>query len=107
MNKITPQIYHPDLLERITVYCEDRGLSPTRFGMLSANDPNLVRQVRAGRLLRPETVAKLEVFMSSGSQVRPSTEADQSARGSLPCLNDGQSETDCQLGGNSSGGVAE
>lgn len=67
MNKITPQIYHPDLLKRIMAYCEGKGLSQTRFGSLSANDPNLVRQVRAGRLLRPETIEKIEIFMAQHS----------------------------------------
>ncbi len=40
------------------------GLSATAFGDLYANDRHLVRQLRNGRRLWPETEAKIRKFMA-------------------------------------------
>jgi hypothetical protein len=37
----------------------------SQFGRLAANDPRLVADLRAGRELRPTTVAKVLAFMAN------------------------------------------
>ena len=40
------------------------GVPPTRFGRMAVGDPNLVRQLRRGRQLRPATAARLAKYLT-------------------------------------------
>lgn len=53
-----------NILEDIEAFMEANGLSATGFGDLYSNDRHLVRQLRNGRRLWPETEAKIRVFMA-------------------------------------------
>jgi len=48
----------------IRKYLKAHNLSPTQFGKAAMNDPMFIAELRAGRELRPATVAKLKAFMS-------------------------------------------
>jgi len=47
MQPLIPTPEH--LAKRIRAYCQTSGISPTRFGILVARDPNLVRDLGNGR----------------------------------------------------------
>lgn len=47
------------LLVAILSYCETHGVSETRFGTMAVGDPNLVRNMKAGRELRSPTIQKV------------------------------------------------
>lgn len=51
------------LLSDIELFMTTHGLTATRFGQLSLGDKHLVRQMRNGRRLWPETEAKVRQFM--------------------------------------------
>lgn len=61
-----------NILEDIEAFMEANGLSATAFGDLYSNDRHLVRQLRNGRRLWPETEAKIRKFMAEYS---PATQA--------------------------------
>lgn len=52
------------LLIRISQHLRDRGVTETRFGRQALGDPNLMRQLRSGRQLRPRTVARLISYLN-------------------------------------------
>lgn len=52
----TPQ---SDLLNAIIQYCEQHGVTETAFGKRAVGDPNLVRDMKAGRELRSSTMNKV------------------------------------------------
>lgn len=52
----TPQ---RDLLDAILSYCDKHGITETGFGKRAVGDPNLVRDMKAGRELRSSTVSKV------------------------------------------------
>ncbi|HEX9964713.1 MAG TPA: hypothetical protein VGB04_06980 [Allosphingosinicella sp.] len=51
------------LQRRIEAYLRRSGMPPTKFGLASARDPQLVFQVRRGRKLRPPTEAKVASYL--------------------------------------------
>lgn len=51
-------------LSQIETYLFERGMSATAFGRESANDPNLVFDLREGRELRRATRDKITSFLS-------------------------------------------
>jgi len=53
---ITPQ---DDLLKSILAFCKQNEVTETSFGKKAIGDPNLVRDMRAGRELRSSTVRKV------------------------------------------------
>ncbi len=61
------------LAERIRTYCKSKGVSPTRFGIDVANDPNLVGDLELGRNLGMRLYAKITAVLSSP----PNTEQNQ------------------------------
>jgi hypothetical protein len=53
------------LLDDISMFIADHGLSERRFGELALNDKNFVSDIRAGRSPSLNTVEKLRRFMSA------------------------------------------
>ena len=51
------------LLLRIDRVLRSTMMPPTRFGRLAIGDPNLVRQLRQGRQLRPATVSRVLAYL--------------------------------------------
>jgi len=51
------------LLLRIDRLLRHTRMPPTRFGRLAIGDPNLVRQLRQGRQLRPTTVSRVLAYL--------------------------------------------
>lgn len=68
----------PSLLHDIETFLETHSasLSATAFGERALNDRHLVRQLRTGRRLWPETEAKIRHFMAT---YRPDAEQDAAA----------------------------
>jgi lysine/ornithine N-monooxygenase len=60
------------LTSEIELFMEAHGLSATKFGLLALNDRHLVKQLRKGRRLWPETADKVRQFMVT---YRPEREA--------------------------------
>jgi hypothetical protein len=52
------------ILQDIELFMEEYGLGATTFGDKAMGDRHLVRQLRAGRRLWPETEAKVRKFMA-------------------------------------------
>lgn len=53
----------PTLLELIEAFCSKHELSDSQFGVQAVNDKNLIRDLRTGRRLWPETEDKVRGFM--------------------------------------------
>jgi hypothetical protein len=60
------------LQSEIASFMEAHGLSATKFGLLALNDRHLVKQLRKGRRMWPETADKVRQFMVT---YRPEREA--------------------------------
>lgn len=79
---------HSKLLSDIERFIEKTGVSPTRFGQMAIGDRHLVRTMRMGRRVWPETEAKIRKFMRRGppivaaSLTSTQASASQSERGS-------------------------
>lgn len=58
---------HPSvtLLIEITGFLDDTGIAPTIFGRDAVGDPNLLRNLKAGRELRSGTAQRVRDFMAS------------------------------------------
>jgi len=52
------------LLHRIDRVLRNTSMPQTRFGREAIGDPNLVRQLREGRQLRPRTVSRVLDYLS-------------------------------------------
>lgn len=52
------------LMVKIDRYLRQNNMPPTTFGRRAINDPRLVEDMRRGRELRAETVARVEAFLS-------------------------------------------
>ncbi|MBA4771641.1 MAG: hypothetical protein H2054_00860 [Sphingomonas sp.] len=52
------------VLVKVDRFLRATGMAPTRFGVLTLNDPALVRDLRRGRLPRPDTVARIDQFIA-------------------------------------------
>ena len=57
-----------NLLNRIERYIARHGTSATRLGREVMNDPSFVRQLRNGRELRPETVARISAWLAANER---------------------------------------
>lgn len=53
------------VLKRIETYLRKTGISPTRFGRETANDPRLVFDMRQGREPRSDLRARIERFLET------------------------------------------
>lgn len=51
------------LITRIDRHLRNTGMTPSRFGRAAVGDPNLVRQLRAGRQLRLSTLQRLAAYL--------------------------------------------
>lgn len=60
-----------NVLSDIESFLKNSGLGAATFGELAMNDRHLVRQLRNGRRLWPETEAKVRAFMATYE--RPTT----------------------------------
>ena len=58
------------LLLRIDRILRHKGMPPTRFGRQAVGDPNLVRQLRRGRQLRPGTAARVLAFLAEQEELK-------------------------------------
>jgi hypothetical protein len=56
------------ILPEIEAFLTAHGLSASRFGELAVGDKNLVKQLRKGRRVWPETEQKLRLYMVSYSR---------------------------------------
>jgi hypothetical protein len=45
-------------------------MPPTRFGRQAIGDPNLIRQLRQGRQLRPATASRVLSFLSEQEKMQ-------------------------------------
>ena len=54
---------HP-ILGEIAVFLAEQGIPDWEFGLVAIGDPNLVRQLRAGRDLRRSTASRVRAFMA-------------------------------------------
>ncbi len=52
------------VLIRVDRFLRATGMAPSRFGLLTVNDPALVRDLRRGRLPRPATIARIDQFIA-------------------------------------------
>ena len=59
---IGDMIPHP-ILSEIDAFLRIHKLSESAFGRLSVNDWKLIRQIKAGRRLWPDTEARIRTFM--------------------------------------------
>lgn len=55
----------PNLLDNIDAFIATHGLSESQFGVAAVNDKNLVRDLRTGRRLWPETESRVRNFMAT------------------------------------------
>lgn len=60
-----------DLLSEIEAFRADHGMAETTLGMRAVGDPNLVRQIKAGRDLRMSTIQKVRDFISNSPSQQP------------------------------------
>jgi len=58
------------LLHRIDRVLRNTSMPQTRFGREAVGDPNLVRQLREGRQLRPRTVSRVLDYLSERERAR-------------------------------------
>lgn len=56
------------VLGKIERYLRKTEMPPTRFGRLAVNDPRLVGDMRKGREPGPRLVARIEAFLTQGSE---------------------------------------
>lgn len=56
------------LLDEIDDFLATTGTAPTIFGRDAVGDPNLLRNLKAGRELRFATIAKVRAFMAAHSE---------------------------------------
>ena len=56
---------HTPLLDEIDTFVRFNQLSESAFGRLAVNDWKLLRQLRAGRRLWPDTEARVRSFMAT------------------------------------------
>ena len=76
-----------ELLDQIEAYIAQAQIPPSRFGRLSAGDPRLVADLKAGRKLRCKTEDRIRRYLSaneapnrpSGRQANPGP-PDESGR---------------------------
>ncbi len=54
-----------EVLCRIEEFLKSSKMPMTKFGRLAINDPRLVGDLRKGRKLRPETIARVGRFLAS------------------------------------------
>jgi hypothetical protein len=66
------------LLDRVALYLDKHDIAPTRFGKLAVGSPSLVNRMRAGKLLRRDTIERVEAMLA-GPPVRM-TQAQFKAR---------------------------
>lgn len=59
-----------DLLDRVEVYLRHHRMPPTRFGKLAVGSPSLVNRMRQGKVLRPDTVRRVEAQLDCSSPDR-------------------------------------
>ncbi len=52
-----------ELLEKIEQHLAITGVAATRFGRAAVGDPRFVEDLRAGRVPRRRTIAKVETFL--------------------------------------------
>lgn len=52
-----------ELLDQIEAYIEQTCMPPSRFGRLSAGDPRLVADLKAGRKLRCKTEDRIRQYL--------------------------------------------
>jgi hypothetical protein len=52
-----------NILKTVEQFCTDHKMGWSTFGAKSVGDPNLIKQLRAGRELRSKTREKIEKFM--------------------------------------------
>jgi tRNA-dihydrouridine synthase len=71
--------YHPDLVADINAFLEKHPMSEVTFGRKAMGDPHFVRDVKATRLLRPETLERVRAFMEGFAAETPSTPAESAA----------------------------
>lgn len=53
------------ILSEIEAFLDAHGMAAATFGALARNDRHLVRQLRAGRRLWPETATEIRKFMAT------------------------------------------
>lgn len=58
------------LLHAIETHLRATGIAPTRFGRDALGDPRLVRDLRAGRMPRPATEARLRAYLREREGMR-------------------------------------
>lgn len=68
---------HSKLLSDIERFMERTGVAPTRFGQLAIGDRHLVRTMRSGRRVWPETEAKIRQFMRGYGRPRKTPRTNQ------------------------------
>jgi hypothetical protein len=54
-----------ELLDQIEAYIAQAQMPPSRFGRLSAGDPRLVADLKAGRKLRCKTEDRIRSYLSA------------------------------------------
>jgi hypothetical protein len=64
------------LLSDIEAFLEAHQMAATKFGEAAMGDRHLVRQMRTGRRVWPETEAKLRAFMAKCSVPEPAQLAE-------------------------------
>ena len=57
------------LITRINRHLRCTGMPPSRFGRRAVGDPNLIRQLRAGRQLRPSTEQRVAEYLDQQERV--------------------------------------
>lgn len=58
----------PDIIADIESFCSAAGMAESTFGRLAVNDGKLVRRLRSGGRMWPETLARVRQFMEQSTK---------------------------------------
>ena len=57
-----------ELMRRIQHFLKQADMAPTRFGREAVGDPRLISDMKNGRELRDETIARIQAWLDSREQ---------------------------------------
>lgn len=63
----------PPIFSEVEAYLRATGMAASKFGEGAVNDPNLIRDIKAGREPRRKTVARVREYMAANP---PTAEGD-------------------------------
>lgn len=67
------EVKHPELLAEIEAFLGRTGMGESYFGKVAASNSELVKRVRGGGRVWPETIDRLRSFMATREEEREQT----------------------------------